>query len=443
LAIALVCVAALAGVASYVGRTTLSARVEFSPDRAATAIDSSLSAFVQAPRSRESLESETARLAAKYGVRVLLIDPAGGTAVSSWGGAPSDFTISPDGTVRFGMLVLRGGLPVGGASARWLLYVLPSADAIDALRPARGSILRSIWLSAALGCAVAAIVALILGSYIVRPIRDLTNAARAMSRGDTRARVKVRGNDDLARLAESFNSMAATIESTEQLRRQMITDVAHELRNPLTRIIVQLEAASDGHLPVAEAMAGVREEAQRLESVVNDLRDLSLADAHELRVAKESLSLAECIDAAVERMTVTAKGNGVTLARDVPSDLPAAIGDRMRVAQILDNLISNALQHTPAGGNVVVGARVNHRFAECFVQDDGDGIASDRVPYVFERFYRADPSRSRATGGSGLGLAIVKTLVEAQGGTIGVTSVEGRGSRFTWLVPLDSSWMAM
>lgn len=413
-AIALVCAVTIAGVASYVGRSTLLVHVA----------------------------------EPSGGVRAFLVNPTTHAVESSSGPiAARDVAIRTDGTIELAIrtpgtsqrhvVMLRGGTPLVDGNGRtvWRLFVLPIDPTGDMLAPVRDSILGSIWRSAWLGLAVAVAVAILLASYIIKPIRELTLASEAMGRGDTGRRVGVRGNDEIGRLAASFNAMAGSIETTERLRRQMITDVAHELRSPLTRIIVQLEAAVDGHLSHGEALTGARDEARRLEGIVNDLRDLSLADAHELSISTHDLSLAACIDEALDRAAPRAAAAHVTLARDVAPGLPAARGDELRLSQILDNLIANAVHYTPAGGHVVVGAIANQGDIACFVQDDGAGIAPDQLPLLFERFYRGDPSRSRATGGSGLGLAIVKSLVEAQGGSVGVESTLGHGSRFTWTLP--------
>jgi len=445
-AVALVCAATLAGVASYVGHATLLVRVGEPPGSASSAVGSAVASFVRARRpTAVQTQSELARLGAEYGVRIVLVSPATGVALSAQGPiAAGDVAIRPDGTIRLtqrapgsaiaNVVLLRGGSAIADANGRplWRLFVFPADSEIDTLAPVRVSILRSIWQSAALGIAAAVTVAVLLGSYIVKPIRELTVATKAMSDGDTTRRVKVGADDEIGRLAESFNTMADSIETTERLRRRMVTDVAHELRSPLTRMIVQLEAADDGHLSRDEALAGVRDDARRLERIVDDLRDLSLADAHELAVARHAIAIGRCIDEAVDRMKPHAARSRVALERDVAPDVPMALGDESRVAQILDNLIANALRYTPAGGRVVVGATVDREHVACFVQDDGPGIAPEQLPLVFERFYRADSSRDRATGGSGLGLAIVKSLVEAQGGSVSAQSRLGHGSRFTW-----------
>jgi signal transduction histidine kinase len=449
-AILIVGVVALAGVASYVGRTTL--LVSFSallkPQmRDGNAAKTQFSSIVRTAYSPQVIQTALIRLESAYGVRFLAVDVNSGMALASWGPiARGDVTMQHDGTIA---LMHAPGFTsitrwIGGRASpdaahrgRWRLFVILPGT-IDALAPVRRSILNSIWESAVIATAVAILVAILLGSYIVRPIRDLTHAAHAMSEGDTTRRVRNRTNDEIGQLAIAFNAMADAIERTERLRRQMITDVAHELRSPLTRMIVQLEAEKDGHVTHDEALAGVRDETERLRRIVDDLRDLSLADANELTIVCREVSLGRCIDDAVERMARNAERVNVSLERAVAPDLPPAIGDELRVAQILDNLLSNAVSYTPSGGRVVVGATATVQHIECFVQDSGDGIAREHLPFIFERFYRADPSRRRATGGSGLGLSIVKSLVEAQGGSIRAESRLGAGSRFAWTLPRSS-----
>lgn len=450
-AIVLVCAVTLAVVAAYVGRATILVHLGPPPARAVTGLRAMIASSMKRTHSPE--HAELALLAAKYDVRILLVNPTTRVTVSSWEpGTAEVVSVRPGGTFEVmqrapgssqsSVIVLRGGAPVPDPSGRsvWLLFVFPADPATDTLAPVREFILRSIWQSAALGLAAAVTIAFLLGSYIVKPIRELTLAATAMSRGDTSRRVKVRAGDEIGDLSDSFNAMAAAIEKTERLRRQMITDVAHELRTPLTRMIVQLEAATDGHISQAEALASAQDEASRLAAIVNDLRDLSLADAHDLSIPRHEIALGPCIEQAVDRARQTASQTHVTLVHDVASGLPMALGDEMRVAQIIDNLISNALRHTPPGGHITVGANAGPVYIECFVQDDGPGIPRDQLQLIFERFYRADPSRSRVTGGSGLGLPIVKSLVEALGGQIGVESMLGHGARFTWtLLRSDSA----
>ncbi|MDQ6930466.1 MAG: HAMP domain-containing histidine kinase [Candidatus Eremiobacteraeota bacterium] len=447
-AIALVCAATLAAVALYVGRATLLVQINPASDIVVARVASSIAPSLRSGHSTEAIRSQLALLGARYGARMVVVNAAAHIALLASGPvASNDLTIQPDGTValklrppalpRRGVIMLRGGTAVvdQGKPTPWRVFMLPSAPPLDVLDPVRDSIINSIWESAAVGFAAALTIAVVLGSSIVKPIRTLTDAAQAVSRGVMTRRAPVRSQDELGRLGSAFNTMADSIETMERSRRVMITDVAHELRSPLTRMIVQLEAAADGHISRDEALSGAHQEARRLERIVNDLRDLSLADAHEISILRKKISMSECIDGAIERAIQKANDAQVSLKRAVAPDLPDVWGDELRVAQILDNLLSNALQYTPAMGRISIGARATPSHVECFVADDGAGIRAEDLAPIFERFYRADPSRSRATGGSGLGLAIVKAFVEAMGGTIRAESGLGNGSCFTWTLP--------
>lgn len=447
-AIALVCAATLAAVALYVGRATLLVQIGPPSDTVAAHVASVIGPSLRIVNSTEIIRSRLTDLDAQYGARMIVVNTTAHTAFLASGRvAGNDMTIAPDGAVvldvrspglpHHGVIMLRGGTRIldDGKRTPWQLFVLPVVAPLDILAPVRGFIINSLWKSAAVALAAALTIAVFLGSYIVKPLRALTNAARAISKGDTTRRVTVRERDEIGDLASAFNSMADSIERTERLRRLMITDVAHELRSPLTRMIVQLEAATDGHISSDEALTGAQQEAHRLERIVNDLRDLSLADAREITIVRKGVSLRGCIENAVERMRQNATDAQVRLTCTFSPNLPNVWGDELRIAQVLDNLISNALRHTPAKGNINVGAHTTPFSIECVVSDDGAGIAPEDINLIFERFYRADPSRSLATGGSGLGLAIVKMLVEAMGGTIWAESTPGKGSRFRWTLP--------
>jgi signal transduction histidine kinase len=449
-AIFLVTAVSLVGAALFSGSVTIF-RAQIVPAKtslsATTAIQATLDRELANGASSDRIQDRLYRLSSEYGVRIVVVVPARHFVLASWGrvNAPDtilrpqelSLTIGEPNSERVTFVKLHGGDPLtqGGAAARFfVLPVLPPPE----LAPIRTSILSSIWLGALVATILAAIVAILLGKRISKPISALTDAAIAMSKGATDRRVDGFGDDEIGRLCAAFNTMADAIARTDQLRRRMVTDVAHELRTPLTRIVSQLEAASDGHVTADDAFACALEEAQRLTKIVNDLRDLSLADAHELWLARDVVSLEECIDAAIARAARQAKVAKIALIKDVAAALPLARGDGARIAQILDNLIENALRHTPAGGHITIGAAAHDRSLECFVQDDGLGIDAELLPVIFERFARGDASRNRHTGGCGLGLAIVKSLVEAQGGGIEAESVP-EGSRFTWTLPIASA----
>ncbi|MDQ2716842.1 MAG: ATP-binding protein [Chloroflexota bacterium] len=207
--------------------------------------------------------------------------------------------------------------------------------------------------------------------------------------------------------------MAESLERAEHLRRQMVSDIAHELRTPLTTIQAYLDACEDGVLePGPAIILSLQEEAMLLARLVADLQELSIAEAGHLKLDCTPLALERCLHAAMQSVQAGAREKHVTLAVEVLADLPFVTADAGRVGQILRNLLTNALTHTPAGGTITVSAVCRDREVEVSIKDTGSGIAPEHVPYLFERFYRADVSRSRKTGGTGLGLAIVKQLVK-------------------------------
>ena len=260
-----------------------------------------------------------------------------------------------------------------------------------------------------------------------------------MEQGDRNARVDVRSRDEIGQLARAFNAMSETRRQAEDLRRRMVGDIAHELRTPLTNLRAQLEAIEDGLLPAnADTLASLREETVLLARLVDDLQDLALAEAGQLRLDVSPVSVAEAARAAIAAMRPVADAAGVKLEAEIAPGLPPARADRERLAQILRNLLANAITHSPRAGAVRVAARRVDSHIEIAVSDDGPGIAPEHRERIFDRFYRVDPARSRATGGAGLGLAIVRQLARAQGGDARVESEPGRGARFVVTLPFDS-----
>lgn len=281
-------------------------------------------------------------------------------------------------------------------------------------------------------------VLLILGlsRRILAPVEALTAAVRRMEAGDLSQRVTVTSRDEIGELAQAFNAMADGLARLEELRRNMVTDVAHELRTPLSNIRGYLEALQDGVVePERHIIDSLHGEAMLLNHLVDDLQELSLAEAGRLRLERQPVALADIVDRAVESIRLRAEAKGVTLRVDLPEDLLVDV-DPQRVGQVLRNLLENALAHTPPDGEIAVAVRVSDQWVEVSVRDTGAGIATEDLPYVFERFYRTDRSRSRATGGAGLGLAIARQLVEAHGGQIEVESEVGQGTQFTFMLPM-------
>jgi two-component system, OmpR family, sensor histidine kinase BaeS len=281
---------------------------------------------------------------------------------------------------------------------------------------------------------VAVGVTTLVGVRLVRPLRALTAAAGRMRDGDGTARVEVTGRDEIARLGAAFNDMAERRREVEELRRAMVGDIAHEMRTPVTNIRGWLEAAEDGVVPLdRELMSSLLEEAWLLQHVIDDLQDLSAADAGELRLHPQPLDLADLLPVVVDAFAASAERAGVTLVVHAPSALVTA--DPIRLRQAVGNLVTNAIRHTPAGGSVTVSARTESDAQVIDVADTGPGLSAAERALVFERFWRAEKSRSRQTGGSGLGLSIVRKLIEAHGGTVSVASEPGEGATFTLRLP--------
>ena len=292
-------------------------------------------------------------------------------------------------------------------------------------------------LFAALGAgALALVVAAVLARQLVSPLRRLTAAAQGIASGDLSQRVEPSGVDEIGQLANTFNDMATKLQAGEEQRRRMIADIAHELRNPLSTMQGNLEGMIDGVLPMdTSQVATVYDQTVLLSRLVEDLRTLSLAQARELRLELVDADLGELVRGVVQDFRPLADSRGVTLEVLAVEGHPDVRIDSLRISQVLANLLSNALRHTPERGRIEIGITNGVPGVEVAVTDSGTGIGSDDLPHVFERFYRADQSRTRSGGGSGLGLAIAKELVESHGGRIWADSAPGQGSTFAFSLP--------
>ncbi len=270
---------------------------------------------------------------------------------------------------------------------------------------------------------------------IMQPVEQLTAAARELEAGDLARRVDADGSDELAILGRAFNSLAHSLERNEELRKQMTSDIAHELRTPLNNLAGYLDAIADGVVAADErTIASLQEEANLLVRLVGDLEELSLADAGRQVLQLEPQPLAGIIEQAIASVAPRARAAGIAIVQEtLPA--PPVDADRRRMAQVLRNLLENAIRHTPEGGTIRVSLTGSGMGARLTVSDDGPGIAPEHLENIFERFYRADASRARATGGAGLGLAIVKQLVEAHGGRVWAENEPAGGARFTVELP--------
>ncbi|MDH4269642.1 MAG: ATP-binding protein [Dehalococcoidia bacterium] len=299
------------------------------------------------------------------------------------------------------------------------------------------SINRSLLLGGSLAIGIALLLTFLLSRRMMSPIGVLAGAARRLGRGDLSQRVRLQGEGEVASLAQAFNSMAGDLEYAEQLRRNMVADVAHELRTPLSNIQGYLEAIRDGMVePDDAAIRSLNEETALLSRLVNELQELSLAEAGELKLVYQAEDITNLVKQAMAPWRPQLTAGEISLSLEVPDDLPLVNIDWQRVNEVLHNILENAVAHTRKGGTIKITASHKGKWVEVSVSDTGEGIPAEDLPHIFERFYRVDKSRARATGGSGLGLTIAKRLIEAHGGTIVVQSKLGKGSRFSFTLPI-------
>ncbi len=389
--------------------------------------------------------------------RVLLLDERGVVMVDSADAWKGRTLSNPPGAHA----IRVNDKPVGALLVTALDAPVANTPASDFL----GALNRAILFAAIAAALVALVVGFVLFRQITAPLEALTHAAQQIAQGDLQARVEARGSDELAQVAHAFNQMAAALAQMQAARHNQIADIAHELRTPLAVLRANLEAMQDGVVPVnPEQIAEIHAETLHLTRLVDDLRLLSLAETGQLELQCVSTDLAQLAREVVERAGAAFAEKGVALQVDARAPVYADV-DAGRIVQVLDNLLSNALRYTPRGGVVsvqcalvsgqrgvdsrqwsadsdqqsAVGGRPERSEGSAVrvtVADTGSGIAADELPYVFDRFYRADKSRARASGGSGLGLAIAKQLVEAHGGRVGAESELGKGARFWFVIPM-------
>ena len=292
----------------------------------------------------------------------------------------------------------------------------------------------------ALAGVAAMILGMILTGAMLRPLEAVTAAARRLGHGDLSARAPVTSDDEVGVLARDFNEMAASVERTEQERRTLTADIAHELRNPLAVMRGQVEALQDGIFALTpENLAPIHDGVLLLSRLVDDLRDLALAEAGRLPMERSPIHLEGIVARSAASFAARARAREQTLDTDVAEGLPLVSADSQRMDQVLGNLLSNAIRHAPEGGHITVRAWAEREHVCMAVIDDGAGIDPQDLPHLFERFYRTDRARARTDGGTGLGLAIARQIVEAHGGEITVSSSPGEGTTFTVCLPTHTA----
>lgn len=331
------------------------------------------------------------------------------------------------------MMDMRGMMGSGQAQPGMGMQLL-EADLFNNFSAALTEAL--LWASVmALAGAVA--VSVFVSRRVVTPIRQMMQASRHIAAGHYRERVEVTSHDELGQLAGSFNQMAATLEQTESMRRDLIANVAHELRTPLSSIKGYMEGLIDGVLPPEpDTYQLIHREADRLQRLVNDLQELSRVEAGAFELNRQPLALDTLISHTADRLRPQFDEKGVALRTELPPQLPPVYADEDRLSQVLLNLVGNALQYTPPGGSVTIAAQLSAPLVKVCITDTGIGIPPEHLPHLFTRFYRVDKSRSRAGGGSGIGLTIARHLVEAHGGQIWANSRgDNQGATFSFTLP--------
>lgn len=305
--------------------------------------------------------------------------------------------------------------------------------------------LHSMAVSLFWGTAIAVAVALILGTwlarYITSPLQRMTSAISRIIQGDLNSQLTVESSDEFGQVAMAFNEMSARLAKTEQARQRLVADVAHELRTPLTIISGQLELIQQGVREVTpETLLPIQDEILRLSRLVQDLHQLSQAEVGKLQLERQDTDIVELVEKIVAAFEIEADERGIHMMTTVsPAEAkPPSIRlyiDPHRITQVLVNLLGNALRYTPPGGSIFLDIKKNLQGVRIAVADTGPGIPEEDLPYVFNRFYRAEQGRSRDTGGMGLGLAIAREFVAAHGGSLEVTSEVGKGATFEVVLP--------
>ena len=304
--------------------------------------------------------------------------------------------------------------------------------------------LATILLIFATGIAVSANI--FLADTVTARIRQVHSAARQVAAGDLKTRLQDSGKDEMALLAQSFNDMVVQLQEGERqqreieiLRRDLVAWAGHDLRTPLTSIRAIIEALADGMVNDEDTRLRYLRTAQRdiqsLSHLIDDLFEMAQADAGGLKLEQEQGSMADLISDTLERFSAQARQQGIVLEGSVATGADSVRMDIQRIGRVLSNLVINALRHTPSNGRITITSALQGDAILVRVQDTGEGIRPEDLPFVFERFYRGEKSRSRSTGGAGLGLAIAKGIVEAHGGNIGIESQPGEGTQVWFTIP--------
>lgn len=462
LGFAVILVLVLGSVGVY-ARTEVTNAVERYEDEVISVREERLQAMITrllaSGRRGPQLEQIIEQAGSLYGIRIAVADEAG-TVISQTQVAP-EYAIfgdnfQPQGREgvfpKFGRLresrpispkggqflpIYDGDIPLGSVAitaAGLDSFVRPEPPAVAIIANVDSFLL---WTGLA-----ASVFAIAISMFVSRrtlsPLRSLQYAAERLGAGDLAQRVRVSRNDEIGEMAETFNAMAEGLEQAEAQRRILMADVAHELRTPLANIQGYVEAIRDGVVVANEATIDTLHlQVLHLAHLIEDLRLLALAEAGALPLDPQPASLVDVVSTSADAFRPRADAKRIALTFTGPNSMPATSIDKERIAQVMGNLLENAIRHTPEHGTVSVTVGTTASHAHVSIADTGPGIPDSELDRIFNRFHRLDPSRSRETGGAGLGLTIAKQLVEAHGGSITVNSTEGQGSTFTFELPTD------
>ena len=357
-----------------------------------------------------------------------------GTAVTVSGGEVGEFYLLTSG---FGPGMGHMGMGGQGGQATTVLTGAEE-DFLDQINS-------SLWTTILIAAAVAIVLGFVLTRQFTRPINALATGARHIAEGDLGFRVQIKSSDEIGDLARSFNNMASGLEKSEQARQRLVADIAHEVRTPLTIIDGTVEGIADGVFPAdRKHLDSIREQTVLLNRLVGDLRELSLAETGRLKLKPAPANMAELVRRKLSQIEMKAREKNIRLELKAGKDIPDVRVDPVRMDQVISNLLTNAVRHTPDSGSITVSIRtvpeadshLNRPYLSVSIANTGEGIAAEHLPHIFDRFYRAEPSRARSEGGAGLGLAIVKQLVEAHSGRVWAESSPGKGSTFYIALPV-------
>jgi signal transduction histidine kinase len=422
-------------------------------------VETELARYYQFARTWDGIQPQVVQWGNLYNLRIILTDNAGIVLADSEGKLTGTrYTLKEPGrpvvtfTPRFGGFLRTGqettapdqtAAPLMETSAAGILHIIHN-DAADinraSLQITYNTIGRFFLWGGLLAVAIALLLTFILSRHILAPVKALAGATRKFGKGDFSHRVDFKDRGEIGELGRSFNTMADDLERNERLRRNMVADVAHELRTPISNLRGYLEAISDGLVKPDEAtIHSLSEEASSLSRLVDDLQELSLADAGELRLIFQPEDISRLIRETITALQAEAAAKSLTMSASLPATLPEVNIDSHRIKQVLYNLLDNAVAHTGPEGRITVTAWQEEDRVYISVADTGEGIPAEDLPLIFERFYRVDKSRTRSTGGTGLGLTIVKRLVEAHGGRIDARSKPGQGATFTFSLPVSKN----